>query len=97
MAAQTLDEEFQAPADAVCNAVQATAQQMAKQIDSADPAQRTIYFNTGLSWSSWTGQNVTATVTESGRACAGSWAPNGVGTAGSGAPRSCPARGTSAS
>src|SRR3954447_16434307 len=57
-------ETFAAPPDAVFAAAHAIAQQMAKSIDQVDPATRTIYFNTGMSLSSWNGQNVTARVAD---------------------------------
>jgi hypothetical protein len=57
-------ERLAAPPDAVFAAAQAVAQQMAKSVDQVDPAGRTIYFNTGMSLSSWNGQNVTARVSD---------------------------------
>jgi hypothetical protein len=64
MASKPVVERFQEPADHVFAAAQAAAQQSAKTIDSIDPGARTIYFNTGMSMSSWNGQNVTATVAD---------------------------------
>ena len=64
MGQASVDERFAAPPDQVFAALQQVAQEVGKSVDSVDPASRTVYFNTGLSWSSWTGQNVTATVAD---------------------------------
>lgn len=62
MGQASVDERFPAAADEVFTALQHVAQDVGKTVEGVDPATRTIYFNTGLSWSSWTGQNVTASV-----------------------------------
>jgi len=66
MGQSSVDEQFAVPPDQVFAALQQVAPQVGKNVESVDQASRTIYFNTGLSWSSWTGQNVTATVADDG-------------------------------
>ena len=66
MGQASVDERFAAPPDQVFAALQQVAPQVGKSVEGFDPARRTVYFNTGASWASWTGQNVTATVADDG-------------------------------
>jgi hypothetical protein len=62
MGQASVEERFPVPPDRVYAALEQVAREVGKTVEGADPATRTVYFNTGLSWSSWTGQNVTAAV-----------------------------------
>jgi hypothetical protein len=64
--AKAVVEQFAVAPDAVFQAAQAVAGEMAKTVDGVDPARRTLYFNTGMSLWSWNGQNVTVAVADDG-------------------------------
>src|SRR3954464_3943850 len=66
MADEPIDEAFGAPRTVVFEALRQTVADLGYKDVREDPAAGTIEFRTGLSWSSWRGQEMTATVREAG-------------------------------
>jgi hypothetical protein len=65
-AAEPIEQTFAAPATQVFEALRQTVADLGYKDVREDPAAGTIEFRTGLSWSSWRGQQMTATVREAG-------------------------------
>lgn len=55
---------YEASADRLFEAVVRTISALPYRIIDSDPHTRTVSFNTGMSWRSWAGQNVTVVVSE---------------------------------
>jgi hypothetical protein len=66
MVGEPIDQIFAAPTPQVWGALQQTVADLGYKDVREDPGAGTIEFRTGLSWSSWRGQQMTATVREAG-------------------------------
>jgi hypothetical protein len=66
MAGEPIEQTYAAGREQVWEALRATIAELKYKDVREDPGAGTIEFRTGLSWSSWRGQEMTATVREAG-------------------------------